>query len=195
VGKFKQFLEKVIPIPSVEQHHGWDCGPALLRAVCKYWGVGPDEQEDYIHACQARSDYGTRPQDIARAAKHFGLRVKIWEGMTVQDLVGVLNRNVPVICAIQAWEMDGKGYSDDEDHNDNDSGHYVLAIGTEANHVLFEDPWIKDSKRGRIPFDEFEHRWHDTDEKGRELKGLGIVLWKESAPDKTDHTVRAKKIK
>jgi predicted double-glycine peptidase len=194
MGRFKQFHETLIPVPVVYQSHSYDCGAAALRAVCQFWGVGPDDEDEFIKLCDSDPDLGTSPEDIIRVARGLGLKAVAKTGLSIDDLKGIIDSGKPVICAIQAWERD----EDDEDEfdtdADHDSGHYVVAIGHHEQHLIFQDPSIKNNMRGHIPFEEFDRRWRDQHRNGSILKHFGIILWREDAPEKVDADARSTKI-
>jgi predicted double-glycine peptidase len=183
MDSFKRFFENLIPVPVVYQSHNYDCGAAALRAVCQYWGVGPEDEDDFIKACETDKQDGTHPDDIIRAARAFGLKAGGREGISIEQLKHCIDLHRPVICAIQAWEWDS------------DEGHYVVAIGYDDNHILFQDPSIKNNMRGRLSYDEFLERWHDVDRHGTILRQYGIVLWREDMPEDMDTDTRASRIK
>lgn len=96
------------------------------------------------------------------------------ENMTVADIQDYLQRGYPVIVLIQAWK-------DDDDPTpyplDTEDGHYVVAIGYDADYLYFEDPWIIGSltfmKKSELP-----DRWHGSTvyPKDRLIYGCGIVV-------------------
>lgn len=188
MDRFKRWLENIIPLPIVHQSHNYDCGACCLRAICLYYGVGSEDEDEFIKACDTDSKDGTHPDEIVKAAKIFGLKTAKIEGMTIRQLQTLIDQNRPVICAIQAWE------EDDKDYSDNDSGHYVIAIGYDDNHILFQDPSIHTTRRGRLTHEDFEERWHDIDKDHRIMRHLGIVLWRNEQPEDTDHLKRSDKI-
>lgn len=186
MDRFKRWVKTLIPLPIVYQSHSYDCGCACLRSVCQFYGVGPDDEKAFIDACKTTEKDGTHPDDLIRAARSFGLKAVGKEGFSIRGLKQVLDLGRPVICAIQAWG--------DADYGDNDDGHYVVAIGYDDDHVLFQDPSIKNNRRGRILFEDFERRWHDVDRDGHILRHYGIVLWHHEAPEDTDFDARASHI-
>lgn len=188
-SRFKTWYENLIHLPFVHQTHNYDCGAAALRAVAHYYGAGPDDEGDFIKICNTSKKHGTDPTDIEAAAKKIGLRVRRIEGMSVDRLKGFLDDGKPVICAIQAYG------EDEEDYDELKSGHYVVAIGYDEKYIFFEDPSVKSKpSRGHIPVDEFVERWVDVDRKKRVYDQLGIVVWKDAAPEEKDFIQRSKKI-
>lgn len=194
MGSFKRFVENLIPVPVVYQSHNYDCGAAALRAVCQFWGVGPDQEDKFIKACDTDPKFGTSPKDIIKVARILGLKAEGRERLSIDMLKQIIDSGKPVICAIQAWEYDPD--DEGEEYEDNDAGHYVVAIGYDDHNIFFQDPSIQNNRRGHIPYDEFIQRWHDTERDGTVLTRYGIVIWKDDhRPEKVDPDMRSSKIK
>ncbi len=177
-----------VDLPSVCQQTGYTCGAASLRAVCKYFKVGAKAERDYARKLDTDPEGGTAPRDIIQTCKDWGLSVRAKEHMTLQQLKNHLKKGVPVICAMQAWGSP-KQYREDE------SGHYVVAIGFDNKNVYFMDPAMHSGNRGFLPDEVFLRRWHDIDKHGKHFQQLGIAIWKPE-PDKEEQELhKAKKIK
>jgi predicted double-glycine peptidase len=188
MGRFKTWLEGMLHVPVVNQTHKYDCGAAALRAVAQYWGVGPDDEGEFIRLCDTSKSLGTDPTDIIKAARKLGLQCHDQKHMTVGTLRKYLDAGRPVICAMQAW-------GERKDYDELASGHYVVAIGHDDEWVYFEDPSIKGKRaRGHLRPHEFSERWADVDRKGRTLYHYGIVLWKDAAPQEQDVVLQSKEI-
>ena len=184
--RFRLWLE-LINLPKVEQSHKYDCGAAALRSICQYYGVGPDTEDDFI-ALLGTDHQGTSHHDIVRIARHLGLHAAAQEHLTLDDLKQLLDRKIPVICAIQAW-------GDDEKYQRLQDGHYVIAIGYDDQYIFFEDPSVHDHARGHLPEGDFVRRWVDTDMDNRtRLDHLGIVCWKPTPPHDVSHMRKTQKI-
>jgi|SRR5262252_479680 len=183
-GEILQYVK--IPLPSVRQQKSFSCGAAALRAICEFYKVGPETEEEFIKALHTNEKEGTEPDEIVRGAKLFGLNAVKKEGMSLKELLTYIDKQWPVICNIQAWGAP-KYYKTDE------SGHYVVAIGYDDKHIYFEDPSIE-GDRGKLTYEDFEDRWHDKETSGEKTRHLGIVCW-HSSPDTDPHYyVRATKI-
>jgi predicted double-glycine peptidase len=72
--------------------------------------------------------------------------------MTADGLKEYLEKGTPVILLIQAW-------GDPATYDQNESGHYVIAIGYNEEELIVEDPALR-LVRGFITWDELESRWH-----------------------------------
>jgi predicted double-glycine peptidase len=186
--RYKNWFENILHLPVVHQTHNYDCGAAALRAVAHYYGVGPDREGDFIKACDTSKELGTDPTDIIKAARGMGLRAKRFEGMGLKNLMGFLQDGKPVICAVQAW-------GEEEDYDELESGHYVVAIGFDERYIFFEDPSVKgDKARGHMPHGEFIRRWADVDRRGKTLEQFGIVVWRDEQPKEQDVVSRSREI-
>lgn len=164
----------LIPVPATVQTKLFDCGAACLRAVATYFGVGPEDEGDYIKAVKAKASRGAKPGDIIAAARRMRMRVAAREGLGLKGLFKALSAGVPVICPVQAWGRRG-------DYRRLDSGHYVVAIGFDGEDVICQDPYLPGS-RGRLPHADFLERWVDKDADGREYRQLGIAAWLPGGP-------------
>lgn len=175
-----------VRVPKVRQTTGYSCGAAALKAVCKYFCAGPDDEDEFIEALGSDPDGGTAPADIVRVARKFGLRAVLQKGMPLAELQHHLDAGRPVICAMQAW-------GDEEAYDNEESGHYVVAVGYNEGNVFFEDPAMDGKSRGFLPIKEFVSRWHDTDKHGQHYDHLGIVFDKKDENAGT-HIRKAKRI-
>lgn len=176
---FKRWLEDLehavrIHLPSVRQGDSYDCGSACLRSVCEFFKVGPEDQKEFIKSCKSDKKKGTKPEDIIRAARSFGLSVKPVHGMKIEQLKQFIDLERPVIVCMQAWDESGEK---EKSYNKLEMGHYVVAIGHDDDKIYFEDPMMA-GERGSLPHKEFMARWHDKDAEGKVYNRFGIVLWK-----------------
>jgi predicted double-glycine peptidase len=190
--RFRVWLEQhkpkiLIPIQTAKQSHDYDCGSAALRAICEYYKVGPEDQAEFIKACDTGKEKGTHPEDLVKAARSFGLNAGIAHNMNLEQLFHLLDQEIPVICAVQAW-------GNKHDYHKLDDGHYVVAIGYDDENVYFEDPSMKAS-RGYIPFQEFMRRWNDIEYgKDKTEHHLGIAVWQNKNDVDAEPMKQAKKI-
>ena len=165
-----------VPLPKVSQERRYTCGAAALRAVCEFYGVGPETEDEFVAMLGCDENYGTPPERIIECAKSLGLEASPWHKMSLMDLRRVLDLRKPVICCLQAW-------GEQADYEQLISGHYVVAIGYEADRLYFEDPLLTES-RGYLTESEFYSRWHDLDGCNRLYDRFGIVVWKRDAEGK-----------
>jgi predicted double-glycine peptidase len=161
-------------VPDVRQPTNYSCGPTCLQAVLNYYGI--DTRMDVLMNMTNCTLNGTTPENIALAARQFGLNAEVKEGLTLQDLKNYNQQVIAVIIDCQAW-TDNKNTTWAKDKLD---GHYMVLIGIDNENVYFEDPSILGS-RGYIPSQEFLERWHDeivdpNSGKIRKTYHLGIII-------------------
>lgn len=79
-------------------------------------------------------EVGTDPYGLLATIQQLGLQGEMKENMTVADLQEYIQRGYPVIVLIQAWK-------DEDDPTpypvDTEDGHYVVAIGYDADYIYF----------------------------------------------------------
>jgi predicted double-glycine peptidase len=175
-AKYKVIPEGAIkvPLPDTRQGEDYSCGASALQAVSGYFGVGPEEEEDYIRDLKMDIRVGSHPFQIIRAAKRYGLRVSEKEGMTVNEVKAYLDRGKPVMLMMQAWRdsQTEKSYAKEWGE-----GHWVVAIGYDRAGMYFEDPSLA-AIRGFISYAELKERWHDTGPKNKRIDHYGLAVWK-----------------
>ncbi len=176
-----------IDMPTAQQQRNYSCGAACLRAVCKHFKVGPETEKEFMSDCETTYKKGTHPDDLARAGKEYGLQVRAKKKMTVAGLKKYLSGGVPVICAMQAWGTP-------EDYEEDASGHYVVAVGYDGDHIYFMDPLLKSGCRGHLKASEFVSRWHDVCHKGNGYPRFGIAMWRNTADRHTRTFDKSEKI-
>lgn len=96
-------------------------------------------------------------------------KVDVKEYMTIAELKGYIDRDIPVILMIQAWarnKNEYKGWSE---------GHYTVCIGYTKDELLFADPSLYDI--GYIPNNKLLERWHDLDIGEKKYYQLGIAVY------------------
>jgi predicted double-glycine peptidase len=175
-AKYKAIPEGAIkvPLPDTRQSEDYSCGASALQAVSGYFGVGPEEEEDYVRDLRMDTRIGSHPFQIIRAAKKYGLRVSEKEGMTVNEVKAYLDRGKPVMLMIQAWRDSQTQKSYKKEWG---KGHWVVAIGYDRAGMYFEDPSLA-AIRGFISYAELKERWHDTGPKNRRMNHYGLAVWK-----------------
>ena len=90
-------MKKTLKIkPFQETLNASMCGPASLKIVLKYYNIEVAEKE-LSQLTGVSSDLGTDDKGLARAAKHFGFKVKIKNNSNFKDIEKWLDKKVPVI--------------------------------------------------------------------------------------------------
>jgi len=176
-----------VRVPKVRQQTDYSCGAMALKAVAKYFCVGPDTEEEFIKALGSDPEDGTLPENIVKVARKWGLAAVLQDRMPVHELMHHLDAGRPVICAMQAW-------GEKKDYKEEKSGHYVVAVGYDAENVYFEDPAMDGQNRGYLPVKTFLRRWHDVDAHGHHFVRLGIIFDKKGK-ESPSRIRKAKKIK
>lgn len=175
-----------IDLPNTFQLQDYTCGPAALMAIFAYYGVGPVEEWDLEKAMRI-TKAGTDPVHLVRAAKLYRMRYREFRGMRIADVVRSLDARRPVLIMLQAWG-ERRSYA-----NWWKDGHWIIAIGYDADVIYFEDPSLYGS-RGYIRRVELDRRWHDVEgSKNMETDHYGIAIWKPGVRRSHFH-VRAQRI-
>lgn len=164
-----------IALPDVQQPDDYSCGAAALMAVAAYYGVGSERLDDFKKALGTNQQYGTYYRDMENAANLLGLSASSQQNLSKADLIKLLDEEVPVILSIQAYAADETAY---DDPNHNTDGHYVVAIGYDADDNFYVmDPSLA-GRRGYLSWSELDKRWHEDEGHGQSeiSHHLGIVI-------------------
>lgn len=130
-----------IPLTLVRQKPAL-CGPACLEMLFAHYGVKAS-QHAIARAAGTTRAHGTPPEAMRKAARAFGFASTYKESAELADIAAWLAKGVPVIV----------------DWFSVDDGHYSVAAGLDAKHVLLYDP---EHERPRlIPRKEFVRAWFD----------------------------------
>jgi predicted double-glycine peptidase len=183
-----------IAVPDTTQQKGYSCGASALQAVCHYYGVGGEEEDDFALAMDLKST-GSDPCQLVDVAQRYGLKVIECQPMKIAELKRALDLRHPVIIMMQAW---GEGRGQDGYRKSYkriwEDGHWVVAIGYDRTGVFFEDPSLQ-ALRGYLSFAELDERWHDVGppkDKGH-IEHYGMIVWKPGAR-KSMYDARARRI-
>lgn len=151
------FVNRELAVPDVRQATDYTCSASALQAVLAYYGI--EAREDVLaRELGADPNAGVNPPAIIRVARARGLTAELQQGMTVDEIAGIIRTGSPVLVALQAWSDKPRStYRDDWD-----DGHYAIIIAVEQDTIVFEDPSVLGS-RSVLSRREFEDRWHDTD--------------------------------
>jgi predicted double-glycine peptidase len=177
-----------VPVPDATQQKDYSCGAVCLQSVAKYYGVGPDDEWEFIRDMRFDHRVGSHPDQVIRAAKKYGLRWKEYFPGTVAAVKSEVRRGHPVLLMIQAWG-DRPGTEYIKDWKD---GHWVIAIGYDPKVIFFEDPSLA-AVRGYLHNRELLARWRDTARHGRQMPRYAVALWRPRAR-RSFYTARAERI-
>ena len=159
-------MKKILKLkPFQETLNASMCGPASLKIVLKYYGVEATEKE-LAKLAGHSSDLGVDDKGLARAAKHFGFKVKIKNNSSFKDLEKWLDQKVPVIVN---WFTRGR-----KDYSDSDiaDGHYSVAAGLDGKFIYLQDPEI--GKIRKLERDDFMAVWFDF--RGEYIKPNELII-------------------
>ena len=162
-----------LDLPDVVQATDYTCGAAALLAICRYYGVGPGSEHGVVedmHFGKAGSD----PKHVLRAVVKYGLAHEEFRPMTTQQIRLCLDRERAVMMMLQAWaDPPRSSYADDWE-----DGHWIVAIGYDAEGIYFEDPSLTGT-RGYLTDAELHERWHDIEGKdNHHVERYGVAIWK-----------------
>ncbi|MBI3449887.1 MAG: C39 family peptidase [Acidobacteria bacterium] len=171
-----------IAIPDVTQQTGYSCGPSCLESIARFYGVGKEDEWEFVRGLRMDHRAGSHPYQIRRLARSYRLHVREYNPMSFAQLHQELRWRHPVMLMIQAYGRArlGKRRLTRWRRNyipDWDDGHWVVAIGYDREGVFFEDPSIQ-ARRGWLSRDELMCRWHDTGPHGRHLPFYGVAIWR-----------------
>ncbi len=176
---------KLLDVPNLRQAHEYSCGPGAVQAVLAYYGVDFRESQ-LINLMKTSKDNGTYIKDIVGFLHFHGLSATVKHKMTINELFGYIDNNIPVIVLIQAWGKE----RDFKNHYKEcwDDGHFVVVVGYTDENVLISDPATYNT--GYIPISEFADRWHDFDEGDTKTYHIGIPVSGKKPKFKKDELVR-----
>ena len=142
--------------PDVRQNNSFDCGPAVVLSVCRYWGV-PASFNRVVQQVGCTSIDGTDPRSIESFFRNSGFYV-CSGSMTIDDLKHSVKLGRSVIALIQYGV-----------------GHWVAINKLFRKLVIFQDPWegLRSEK-----VDDFDRLWHDVDRFGTVYDHFGISVWR-----------------
>ncbi len=177
-----------VPVPDTTQQTDYSCGASCLQSIAKYYGVGPDDEWEFVRDMHFDHKVGSHPDQIIRAAKQYGLHYREYFPGTLSQIKAELRQRHPVMLAIQAWG----GHPGNDYIKDWKDGHWVIAIGYDAQAVFFEDP-ILTAVRGYLRNEELLRRWRDTGRRDVHMPRYALALWHPDVKRST-YTTRAQRI-
>jgi len=158
---------KQLEFPELRQTYKWDCGAKALQAVLTYYGIEIRE-ELLIKYAKTDSKNGTSILKMQYVLKKFKLKFDA-KSMAIKDLKDYIDREIPIIILLQAWNGKNINYT-----NDFHDGHWVVVIGYDTEKIIFEDPYS--FERTFLKNKELENRWH-AKENGNKIFNYGIAVF------------------
>jgi predicted double-glycine peptidase len=148
----------ILDFPELRQIYNYDCGASATQSVLAYYGYTRREDEllKKLKAVNVNIfDNGVKTKDMLKLFKLHDLKAEVVYGLEAKDLIKYIDDGQPVIVLLQAYKKD----SDKVPYATNyKAGHYVVAIGYDANRIIFEDP--SSYTRTFLTFKELDERWH-----------------------------------
>ncbi len=182
-----------ISVPDTSQQEDYSCGASCLQAVCHYYGVGKEDEWEYVKDLKMDKRIGSHPFQIKRLARIYGLESMEIQPLAIKELRHWLQRRKPVLLMIQAWgEEKGKSGYRKSYKGIWEDGHWVVAIGYDHQGIFFEDPSLQ-AIRGYLSDSELEERWHDVGPHQRHIEHYGLILWKKGKTESI-YSKRAERI-
>lgn len=160
MGTYLTVCKRMPHVPFFEQETEITCGPAALRSLLATVGISATEME--LAKKAKTNEHGTKPDNLVKTARSYGLFVYAKQGWTMEEL----EENVPVLVDIQAQGTP-------EEYEKDESGHYVVVMAIREGKVICMDPSEGVVEMGVIPFWE---QWHDKEEDGFRTVRWGMTV-------------------
>jgi len=175
----------MVPLPDTQQKTDYSCGASAIMSICRYFGLGPDYEEDFIDLLRNKGmdpRIGAHPRQLAEVADKFELECEELDPKTIGRLKFHLRAGHPVLMMIQAWGEEKKTGRPLKSYAGVwKEGHWVAAIGFDDDGVFFEDPSLE-AVRGFIGYEALDERWHDHGPRGKHMVRYGLAVWKRGSP-------------
>lgn len=182
--------KKIIPIPLFHKDDNYACSTACIAAVLQQYCDNADETEEKLNdLLQATNKSEMGVEQIVTYINQVKfdkndswclISANLKRYMTICDLMQDIDKNIPVICPIQAWYNDPDGNLEEQhDYKEEQTcGHYVVAVGYDSEKIYFMDPAAADTY-SYIPIREFDARWHSTEDGEKYTRcGIEVVVHK-----------------
>ena len=182
-AKFHKFDDDAIRIavPPVTQVDDYSCGVACLYSIFAFYGIDKYDYAELEKRLHATEQDGTDFKRIVDVARQEGLLAHAHKEMEFDELLERLEKRQPVIVSMQAYEDDPKKIPQIY-YDENINGHFVVAIGFDADNLYFMDPSLP-RRRAFLPKAEFERRWHDDEGRAGHpnvIHHLGLVIYQDA---------------
>jgi len=167
-------------LPDTMQKKNYSCGAAAIMSISRYFGRGPEYEEDFIELLKKKGmkpRIGAHPYQLAKLARDLGLEIEEHEHMTLGQLRSCLKNGRPVLMMLQAYGENERGQPLTSYKQVWKEGHWVVAVGYDREGVFFEDPSLE-AIRGYIPNKELRDRWHDIGPKDEHVERYGMEIWR-----------------
>lgn len=146
----------MVNLPYFKQDTDYSCGPAVMQMVFRFYGKVFSEDK-LIKKLKTNKDLGTAHQAMIELALAEGFYVYVNNESSLEEIKFFHNKNIPVIVHYLEPESE--------------DGHYAVAIDTEEDKVILNDPW--NGEKFKISYKDFEKRWRN--EKGNNKKWIMVI--------------------
>jgi predicted double-glycine peptidase len=156
---------KILDFPELRQIYTYDCGASATQSVLAYYGYTKREDEllKKLKAVNVNIfDNGVKTKDMLKLFKAHDLQAEIVYGLEAKGIIKYIDDELPVIVLLQAYKKDSDKVPYEKNYK---AGHYVVAIGYDANRIIFEDP--SSYTRTFLTFKELDARWHAVDDNNK----------------------------
>ncbi|MEK6969387.1 MAG: peptidase C39 family protein [Nanoarchaeota archaeon] len=158
---------KQLDFPTLRQTYGYDCGAAALQTILAYYGLNI-RGELIIKLAKTNKKKGTSISGMLYVLKKYNLQFDA-KKMSMATLKNYLNKKIPVILLLQAWN--GKPIDYTSDFKD---GHWVVLVGYDKQKFIFEDPYV--FEHTFLTEQELKKRWH-SEQNGKKIFNYGIAVY------------------
>ena len=133
----------IIKLPYFKQDTEYSCGPTVMQMVFHFYRKVFSEEE-LIEKLKTDKDIGTQHQAMIDLARTEGFYVYVNNGSSLEEIIGLNSKNIPVIV----------NYIEP----DSDEGHYAVVVDVEEDKIVLNDPW--NGEKFKMNLDDFEKRWY-----------------------------------
>ncbi|VVB73649.1 Peptidase C39 family protein [uncultured archaeon] len=135
-------MAKTIKMPYFHQKTDYTCGPACLKMVLKFLGMGASEGA-LAKKANTVPQTGTNHIGLVKAAEDFHLKCYPHENSSISQIKkAVDNDTPPIIHFIEPSE---------------EESHYAVVVGYDSKGLIFNDPW--NGRKFKMGFEDFKQRW------------------------------------
>ena len=131
VEDVNQTPTKILDVPHYLQSDDSTCGPESLRMVFAYYGKMMSEK-DIAEICDHTYELGCKSEDMVCAAESLGFKVYMKNNSTIEEVVRLIDANVPVIVD---WFC-----------GDPPEGHSSVVIGYNNENLFILDPYLEEMR-------------------------------------------------
>lgn len=154
----------------IPQQKDYSCGAAALLAVCKRFGLGPQDEAGMRSLLGTNADDGTQPQAMVEVARKLGLSAEAHERWKLPQLERSLLLGRPVVCCLQ--------FGPAGEAKQMKAGHWMVATGRQKGVIEFMDP--ASGETVEIAKSDLPRLWVDKDGDGRRYVRFGMAVSKET---------------